>query len=165
MSGGSTETLALRLLAMEKRLLWRRQAYGYIALTPREHEAMTLERIVRLEARGLGRGALDQLEDQANRAWYRSDQTKLEAARIAILEEVARLQKCEWGIQSVVARQMGIAKQTVSDLLCRGSVVMAYFALCVDDAFYGWRQDEDGNWWLAVPVAPIDPKTRRKLRK
>lgn len=143
---------------------WRERTYGYVSLTPREYEAVTIERAIRAREGGVSRLRLEYLNGKLPSAWWRTDHPTVESARQAVEEELTSISRAEWGIQTKVAEEMEISRQAVHELLERASIVMAYFAECEPDAGYGWRFDEeDGVWWLAVPVAPIDARTRRKL--
>lgn len=147
------------LAARRAAMAWRIRSWGYAALTPREYEAVSIEGQLRREARGLSRLRLYALEDHLH---YATGAPALAEAHVAMYEEIQALQGMERGIQSEVARLMETSKQHVSKLLGRASLAMAYLADV--DMGYGWRRGVDGGWYLAVPVAPIDGSSRRKIR-
>jgi hypothetical protein len=151
-------------MALDRMMQWRTRVYGYPSLTPREYEAVTREMAIRVRRRGLSDERVLLFDDRLTAAWLRCDAAHMQAARRAMRDAIDEIARNEWGIQAEVAAEMGISKQSVSSLLKRASMVMLYLIECVDQAAYGWRQDEDGIWWLSVPIAPIEPMTRRKIR-
>jgi hypothetical protein len=164
MNRGSLEAIVASRMALRynKTILWRERAWGYVSLTPREYEAVVRERAVRFAERGIDDTHLQRIEDELTVAFRVGNHDRRREARTAMNAELGKLHKVERGIQTQVAREMGISRQSVSELLQRASFVMAYFAECRSDADYGWRCGIDRVWWLAVPIAPIDPYTRRK---
>lgn len=151
-------------MLLEKAMAWRVRMYGYPCLTPREHEAVTRERKHRAGTENLSRIELDVVQDKLLRALWKTDERALQRAQNEMREELLKIVQAERGIQTRVAGEMGITKQTVSELLARAGSAMRYFVERWDPGC-GWRRDEEGCWWLIVPVAPIDGHTRQKIRK
>lgn len=159
-----TEALAFQAAHRAHWMKWRIKSWGYPAMTPREYEAVTLERMFRHDSRTLSPIQIQGHAEALATAIWKSDRAKIDDARRSLEEALEDLSRAERGIQSKVASYMEISRPTVHALLARGSKVMQYFADQHEYA-YGWRLSSDNVWWLAVPIAPIDPISRRKHKE
>lgn len=148
-----TEAAAFEREQQARRLAWRVERWGEVLLTEREHEAMTLE----MDAMHERTQAYKDAEQDANRYYkdmqqkdhdtnyglyvVRSSMTYYWTARELYYAQL--LLKIERGIQSQIARRMGVSPGRVSQLLSSASAVME--VLQETQPYAGWRVEQKGR--------------------